>query len=374
MLENQNEQSVSFPSPVMIGSSAAMTQLRRQIERVAGVSESVLIQGENGTGKEIVARMLHETSPRNHKPWMALNCPAMSAELMESELFGHKKGAFTGAEHDRVGRFEAADGGTLLLDEISEIPAFWQSKLLRVLQERSFERVGACETIHVDVRILATTNRDLRQEIAAGRFREDLYHRLAVLPVFVPPLRERREDVPELATYFAEKSAKRLNRQPIQFDNTAIQFLRDYHWPGNVRQLENLVTRVSVFAERSAVSIDEIIRWLPELSEKNSHPKIPDMPQQNCLISARFSPECGIVDWNETPVEIFPAADSSAQPFLGMTLDEMEKAFIRLTLEQFGGRQAKTAAALGIGLRTLTTKLKEMGISKKQKQGSPEVF
>ncbi|MCL2120362.1 MAG: sigma-54 factor interaction domain-containing protein, partial [Planctomycetaceae bacterium] len=184
----------------LVGSGTAMTRLRQQVARVAGTSETVLVMGENGTGKELVARTLHATSDRRDAPWVTLNCPALSTQLMESELFGHRKGAFTGADYDRVGRFEMAHGGTLLLDEISEIDTHLQSKLLRVLQERTFERVGSCETMSVDVRVIATTNRDLNAEIAAGRFREDLFYRLAVLPITVPPLRNRKEDIPELVT------------------------------------------------------------------------------------------------------------------------------------------------------------------------------
>ena len=209
------------------------------MERVAATSETVLIMGENGTGKELVARALHENGNRHNAPWVTLNCPALSAQLMESELFGHRKGAFTGAEYDRIGRFEMANGGTLLLDEISEIDSHLQSKLLRVLQERTFERVGSCEQIVVDVRVIATTNRNLNAEIAAGRFREDLFHRLAVLPISVPPLRQRKEDIPELVAHFAAKAAARLERTPIRLSDEAIDIENKYQ---TARFLINQIT------------------------------------------------------------------------------------------------------------------------------------
>ncbi len=198
----------------MIGSSAAMQSLRTRIAQVAPTRETVLITGESGTGKELVARWLHAASDRADSPLVSLNCPALSAHLMESELFGHERGAFTGADAPRTGRFELADKGTILLDEVTEIELSLQAKLLRVLQERSFERVGSSQTILVDVRVVATTNRDLPAEVAAGRFRADLYYRLNVVPLLVPPLRERPDDLPELVTHFLNQTAQRLLREP----------------------------------------------------------------------------------------------------------------------------------------------------------------
>ena len=202
-----------------------MLQLRERIAQVAATDETVLICGESGTGKELVARTIHALSRRAGCPLVSLNCPALSAQLTESELFGHKRGAFTGADADRTGRFEAAHGGSILLDEVTEIDLNLQAKLLRVLQERSFERVGASETVSVDVRVIATTNRDLSAEIAAGRFREDLYFRLAVVPVVMPPLRERQGDVLELADHFLTHAAERLNRGPFTLEPAARELL-----------------------------------------------------------------------------------------------------------------------------------------------------
>ena len=339
-----------------------MTQLRKVIDRVASTSETVLVTGENGTGKELVAQALHEAGDRRDAPWVTLNCPALSAQLMESELFGHCKGAFTGADYDRVGRFEMADTGTLLLDEISEIDVNLQSKLLRVLQERSFERVGSGETKSVNVRVIATTNRDLNAEIAAGKFREDLYYRLAVLPIIVPPLRKRKEDVPELVTHFAAKAADRLGREALRFSDDAMTLMCEYSWPGNVRQLENVVTRATIFADSDIVGADEIRGWLFEHSGMTTQTHSAQT-QPNRLVSARFSPDSGIVRWQEECAELAPDTlrEDAALPFVGMKLNEMEEQLIRLTLERFNGHRAKTAAALGIGLRTLTTKIKGAG-------------
>ena len=358
----------------MIGSSGVMQRLRRQLQRVATTSETVLVTGENGTGKEVVARTLHAMSERNDHPWVTLNCPALSAQLLESELFGHKKGAFTGADQDRVGRFESADGGTLLLDEISEINLFLQSKLLRVLQERSFERVGSSETVMVDVRVIATTNRNLATEIEAGRFREDLYYRLAVLPIDVPPLRMRWEDIPELVTHFTEKAADRLHQEPMQFDDGAVNMLCEYHWPGNVRQLENLVTRAAIFCDGPKVRADELRPWLFEhsgMTSSKDHSKdmtsnrmvsrqrfksLPSVNPPSRLISGTYSPERHAVTLTEEPVATQPVGF----PFVGMTLDDLERQLIQMTLESFNGHRAKTAEMLGIGLRTLTTKIAKM--------------
>ena len=215
-----------------------MQKLRRRIAQVAPTDETVLVTGESGTGKELVARAIHVLSRRATSALVSLNCPALSPQLMESELFGHARGAFTGSDTPRVGRFELADGGTIMLDEITEIDVPLQAKLLRVLQERTLERVGANRAVHVDVRVLATTNRDLRAEVDANRFREDLYFRLAVVPIHVPPLRERRADIPELAQYFLHAAAQRLEREAGVLTDGAMQLLTEYDWPGNVRELE----------------------------------------------------------------------------------------------------------------------------------------
>jgi DNA-binding NtrC family response regulator len=322
-------------SPAMIGSSPAMQTLRTRILQIGPTSETVLITGESGTGKELVARAIHAASHRHGTPMVSLNCPVLSAHLMESELFGHEKGAFTGADAPRIGRFEAAHGGTILLDEVTEIDLGLQAKLLRVLQEKSFERVGSCKTMHVDVRVLATTNRDLQGEVSAGRFREDLYFRLAVLPLAVPPLRQRREDVHELAAYFFKRSAQRLQRETCFIEPDAAQLLVDYHWPGNVRELENIVTRASVLTTTGRVTADELRRW---------------------LIS---SPE--------------PAGETAEKSVpVGISLEEMERRLIEATLDHYGGHRARTAKALGIGIRTLSGKLRQYGYAPREKSYTQE--
>jgi DNA-binding NtrC family response regulator len=316
--------------PAMIGSSVVMGALRTRIAQIAPTAETVLITGESGTGKELIARAIHGASGRRNAPLVSLNCPVLSAHLMESELFGHERGAFTGADTAQAGRFELADGGTILLDEVTEVDLPLQAKLLRVLQEKSFERVGSGKTLHVDVRVLATTNRDLQMEVVAGRFREDLYYRLAVVPLGAPPLRERREDIPELIDYFLDRMARRLGRQPCTVQPDALDLMVNYSWPGNVRELENIITRASVLNTGAPITADELSRWLiggPETSSKKAPAGVP----------------------------------------VGLSLQEMERKLIEATLDQFGGHRAKTAEALGIGLRTLTGKLREYGYAPREK-------
>ena len=316
-------------TPVLIGSSPAMQMLRERILRVAATDETVLIAGESGTGKELVARSVHAAGRRARQVLVSLNCPALSAQLMESELFGHERGAFTGADAQRIGRFELAQGGTLLLDEVTEIELPLQAKLLRVLQERTFERVGSSQTQAADVRVLATTNRDLQAEVDAGHFRQDLYFRLAVLPLPVPPLRERVGDILELADHFLQQTALRLQREPCRLDNTARDLLTHYHWPGNVRELQNLVTRASVLQTGSLVRGDDLRPWLID-----------------------------------TAARIKPAIESAP---VGVSLHDMERRLIEATLEHYRGHRAQTAQALGIGLRTLLNKLRSYGYGPRSK-------
>ncbi len=315
--------------PVMIGSSPAMQALRKRIAQVAVTAETVLITGPSGTGKELVARAIHSASQRAAAPLVSLNCPVLSAHLMESELFGHERGAFTGADSPRTGRFELADGGTILLDEISEIDMSLQAKLLRVLQERTFERVGSSTTREVDVRVLATTNRNLREAVAEGRFREDLYYRLAVVPLAVPALADRREDIPELIEHFLG-AAERLHSPPCKMEPAAVELLTGYHWPGNVRELENIITRASVLNLGVPIGADELRDWLID------------------------APRSG------------PAPEPAAVE-VGLNLESMERKLIEATLERYNGHRGKTAQALGIGIRTLSGKLKAYGYAPRAK-------
>ncbi len=350
------KQDDSFTLPPMVGSSERMCRLRQRIEMVAGTSETVLIMGENGTGKEVVARHIHANSPRKDKSWITLNCPALSAQLMESELFGHQRGAFTGAEQDRIGRFEMANRGTLLLDEISEIDLALQSKLLRVLQERAFERVGSSETIHVDARILATTNRNLSREVNEGRFREDLFYRLAVVPIEVPPLRERREDIPELVEHFQLHIGERLNRKPPDFDESAMSLLCEYDWPGNVRELENIVTRVSVFEKCTCVTASDLRRWLMKSSEDGGRECGSRVTGNEKDKHSREIVES--LGWEKEQEEELP---------VGISLEEMERKLIEATLRHHQGHRMRTAQTLGIGVRTLSGKLKQYGYAPREK-------
>jgi transcriptional regulator with GAF, ATPase, and Fis domain len=240
----------------IVGQSAALQKVLQQIQLVAGTTATVLILGESGTGKELIARAVHERSPRKDQPFIKVNCAAIPEKLFESEFFGHVKGAFTGADKDRVGRIQVADGGTLFLDEIAEIPIGLQAKLLQVLQEQLFERVGENRSRRVDVRIIAATNRDLEKAIEAGNFRNDLFYRLSVFPIEVPPLRERREDIPLLTAHFLKMCAKKMNTQAPKLTNAAIERLQTYDWPGNVRELQNAVERAAIFAQTGALNFD----------------------------------------------------------------------------------------------------------------------
>jgi len=315
----------------MVGESSAMRELRNRLEQVAPTNETVLICGESGTGKELVARAIHALSQRATGELVSLNCPALSPQLTESELFGHRRGAFTGADQDRVGRFELAAGGTILLDEITEIDLTLQAKLLRVLQEKNFERVGDSAPVATDARVIASTNRDLQTEVAAGNFRQDLYYRLAVVPIVLPPLRERGEDVQLLADFFLARAAQRLDRPQCQLTADARQLFAAYHWPGNVRELENIITRACVLNAGSPISAAEMQPWL-------------EQPEQMGQ---------GAVEPTTLPV--------------GTSLEEMERQMIVATLQHYDGHRAKTAEALGIGVRTLSGKLRSYGFAPRAK-------
>ena len=307
----------------LIGAAPAMKPVLEKVQRVAQSAATVLLTGESGTGKELIARAIHAASPRANQPMLCVNCAALSPTLLESELFGHEKGAFTGADRLRKGRFELADGGTLLLDEVSEIPPVLQAKLLRVLQEREFERVGSSVTRRVDVRVIATTNRDLRDWAAKGRFRDDLFYRLSVLPIEVPALRTRREDIPALIEYFTQRTVARDAREAPRFLPETIKLLTDYDWPGNVRELQNACERVCVLEAGHDVSPDTV------------------RPLLN-----------GPIKTMSAPAEKIEYRD-------GTILADAERTLIIKTLERFSGHRERTARALGIGLRTLGLKLKK---------------
>jgi len=314
----------------ILGRSDALRKVLRQVEMVAPTDASVLILGETGSGKELIARAIHQRSPRAHKPLVKVNCGSIPRELFESEFFGHTRGSFTGAIRDRVGRFQLADGGTLFLDEVGEIPLELQSKLLRVLQEGEFERVGDETTRRVNVRVVAATNRDLRAEAEAGRFRLDLFYRLGVFPVEVPPLRERSEDIPELAAYFVRQACSRFHVPAPRLTERELERARQYNWPGNVRELQNVMERAVILAQDGALTLE-----LPQSKRTAIAPAVP--------ASAK---------------DVIPEAEWR----------RMEKANVLAALEKSGYRvsgEGGAAELLGINPGTLASRLKSLGIQKR---------
>jgi two-component system nitrogen regulation response regulator GlnG len=325
----------------MVGQAPAMQDVFRTIGRLSRASTTVLITGESGTGKELVARALHEHSPRVNAPFVALNTTAIAAELLESELFGHERGAFTGADRQRIGRFEQADGGTLFLDEIGDMSTDLQTRLLRVLAEGEFYRVGGQKSIHVDVRIIAATNQNLEVAVQEGRFREDLYHRLNVMRITTPPLRERREDIPMLVSHYLEKSSDELGVPRKSLSKKALALLERFDWPGNVRQLVNVTRRMILTAPGN------------EICEQ-------DVP-------AEIAGTRGTHDSNEWTVALSRWATSRLAngddaPLLEDAQPRFEKALIRAALQAAGGRKQDAAKLLGWGRNTLTRKIKELGL------------
>ena len=301
----------------LVARDPAMQSIVAQLAKVAPTTATVLIVGESGTGKEVVARTIHRMSDRKEGPFVPVNCAALTESLLESELFGHEKGAFTGALTQRRGRFELADGGTLFLDEVAEIRGDLQAKLLRVIQERSFERVGGSRSIAVDVRLVAATNRDLSQEMAAGRFREDLYHRLAVFPIRIPPLKERPQDLQALTDHLLKRIGAQLGKPNLVLDEATVTALVGYSWPGNVRELANVLERASILAPGNRIT--------------------PDL------------------------LHLLPPQPTAAMPWDG-TLEELEREAIRRALGATGGHRKNAADRLGIGLRTLYEKIKAYGM------------
>jgi len=320
----------------LVGDTPAMQQLFRAIGRLAQAPLSVLVTGETGTGKELVARALHRESPRARKPFVALNTAAIPSELLESELFGHEAGAFTGASKRHVGRFEQADGGTLFLDEIGDMPLSLQTRLLRVLAEDEFFRVGGRELIRVDVRVVAATHQDLEALVADGRFRADLLHRLDVVRLRLPPLRERREDLPLLAERFLMAAATKFNAPQKRFGKSAIARLRAYDWPGNVRELENLCWRLAALAPTDTITPSDL----------------------DGMLSPSASTTAG-QEWDDALARWARArlAEDSSGNLHAEALDRFEQALLEAALEHTGGRRAEAAQRLGLGRNTLTRKL-----------------
>lgn len=350
--------------PTLVGQTEIMRQLRAQIEQIAPTQGTVLISGESGAGKEVVAQSIHAQSSRAGGPLLTLNCAALSPSLLESELFGHEKGAFTGADRLRKGRFELADGGTLLLDEISEIPPQIQAKLLRVLQERAFERVGSSVTQKTDVRVIATTNRNLEEAVARGSFRQDLFFRLNVLPVRVPALRERRADIALLADHFLALVAQREGRPQRRFAAESFEVLTTYDWPGNVRELYNICERASILAPGEVIPADTVAPWLHMAMPPSATTAAPgERPEARCEVVVSGShPNGGSLHTPSSRNGSAPQVAIGEQvsiPVFDRPLEEIEREVIVATLHRHQGHRQKTATELGIGVRTLGLKLRK---------------
>jgi formate hydrogenlyase transcriptional activator len=310
----------------IVGTSPSLRTVLSRVSKVAPTDSTVLITGETGTGKELIARAVHKRSQRSSRPFVSVNCAAIPRDLIASELFGHEKGAFTGAMQRRLGRFELAEGGTIFLDEIGELPAATQIALLRVLQEREFERVGGSGSIRTNVRVIAATNRDLQAAIAAGTFRSDLFYRLNVFPIEVPPLRERREDIPVLVAYFVDRYARKAGKRIRSVNKQSLELLQSYPWPGNIRELQNVIERSVIVCDTEYFSVDE--SWL-----------------------------------SRQPLRSAP----KSQPELSRTLADEEKGMIEAALRESGGRVSGPSGAavkLGIPGSTLDSKIRSLRIDK----------
>ena len=325
--------------PKIIGSGPALAESLHRAKRVAEGDTTVLLTGESGTGKELFARLVHAESPRRGGPFVAVNCAAIPDHLLESEFFGHEKGAFTGAEGRRMGKFELAHGGTIFLDEIGDMDLSLQAKLLRVLQDGEVARVGSERAFPVDVRVVAATNQTLEENIESGTFRQDLYYRLAAFPVRIPPLRERREDVPELVKYFIRHYAKELHRPVTGISDEALSALSGYHWPGNVRELQNCVERAVILAGGDTIEQVDLAESPSALSAEGGGPRI---------------------DLNQPLQQV--AADAARH---------YESASIRRAMDLAGGNKTKAADILQVSYKTLLTKIKEYGITPAAQVGGP---
>jgi DNA-binding NtrC family response regulator len=326
LLREQVQREYGFDN--LIGSGAAMRRVFETIQKVAETDLSVMVRGESGTGKELVAQALHSTSLRRSRPFVAVNCAAINRELVESELFGHEKGAFTGADRRRIGRFEAADGGTIFLDEIGDMALETQAKVLRVLEERQLERVGSTETIEVDVRVVCATHRDLEEEIEAGRFREDLLYRLKVVEIEMPALRERIEDFAALSDRFLGQVAERLDREKKTLGTAALARLARHSWPGNVRELRNVLERAAVLSTG------------PEIAEED----------------LQLAPESGEIPQSIPDLDL-PFADAKRQ-----TVESFERQYLSQALRENEGNVSRTATAIGMVRQSLQQKIRELGL------------
>ena len=336
------------PIPGLIGSSEAMEKIYQLIRRVARSNASVLLLGETGTGKEIVATAVHQLSLRNGGPFVKVNCGALSENLLESELFGHVRGSFTGAVDNRTGRFEAAHGGTIFLDEINSTSLQLQVKLLRVLQQREFERVGDVQTVKVDTRVIAAANCDLMEEVGNGTFREDLYWRLNVIPIYIPPLRDRREDVPELVTHFLQNYNEENDRYVVHIQREAMEILQKYDWPGNVRELQNYIERAVVMADGDELTTELLPDELTSRKPNRGRLRKADLETLTFEVVQQGLGESG------------PQEDN----LHAKIVNRVERELIAQVMVECNNVQTKAATKLGINRNTLHKKLKEYGLEK----------
>ena len=420
-LDLQRQIEIRYGFERIIGKSASMQRIREQILQIADTQATVLIYGESGTGKELVAHALHMNSPRKDKRFVPLSCSELSEGLIESELFGHERGAFTGAVRARPGRFELADGGTLFLDEVGELTPGIQVKLLRVLQERKFQRVGGDRILTTDVRLVAATHRNLEEEVSRGNYREDLYYRLKVVPLTVPPLRERKEDLPLLIEHFIRRFSEREERQVDRIDRRAFELLSTYHWPGNVRELENCIEGMIVLASGSVLVEDDVPEYIRHThgvqtpfsvspaSQTHANALSSDLIRsliqtvstrrgiriqgisdeavqrltaadwaqnghslRRCIEMMVLLADRDVLDVADIPSEFMPARTSSSMDDddkqapvnirVGMTMEESERTLIQATLEWCDYNKTQTARVLKIGLRTLFRKMKKYNL------------
>ena len=340
----------------IVGDSPPMQAVYELIEKIADTDSTVLITGESGTGKELIAKTIHyNNTSRAGGPFIALNCAAIPTDLLASELFGHEKGAFTGAVATRPGRFELAQGGTLLLDEVGELDPALQVKLLRVLQEREFQRVGGVKTIKADVRILAATNADLEQATTTGRFREDLFYRLNVIPIHLPPLRSRPQDIALLIAYFVQEFSQKRKQDPLTFAPQAADCLTEYSWPGNVRELENLIERLSTLVSNRTVQVSD----LPEQMHRRKSSE-GERPVERAPLRAV---ERHAVSLKPSTVDLLDETGINLPEVIG----NIERDLIRQALELSGGVRSKAARLLGLNRTTLLEKMKKMGIAPQER-------
>lgn len=339
-------QEVELNGDIMVGNSPEMQKVYKYIGQVAGKDITVLLTGESGTGKELVARAIYKHSMRRDKQFMAINCAAIPDNLLESELFGYEKGAFTDARLRKIGKLEQLSGGTIFLDEIGDMSLLIQAKMLRVLQEMQFERLGGNETIKVDIRVIAATNKELRKEVAEGRFREDLYYRLNVVSIYLPPLRERKGDIPDLVGYFIKKSKVELNKEIKDITPSALNVLTGYHWPGNVRELENVVKK-AIISCKSEVIVQEDLSFEEETNR--AHP----LEKEGDLVS-RLN---GILDRLFEEIPLSPNGDKDV-------ISSLEKMLVIKALMKTKGNQVKAAKLLGINRNSLRRRMEKYGIQK----------